>query len=544
MVSTAVSAPARSHTATALLGAFLLLPIVVAGMAIAVPGIMAAGLADDAFFFARYAQNFATEGVFSWNSGDPASFGNTSQLYQWLIAAIRAVAGPDPVRILAIGSQVPFALCATVILLSTARRLAGAALPRPEAVAILVLAGSAAALSPKFLQAALTGMDTALAACVAALYAVLADGIDRRSRGAQVAFVALGGWALILARPELGLIAVATPLALAIGERRLGPWILPGLAALAALVAASLMGAWLYYGQPLPSPFYVKSLGLSAYRGPALRTYGFGNLSELYLLIRDHALLALPLVAFGALAFSRRPAWWGLLGGSAAFLLYQALANAVPITSGGARFFMPVYPILALAAVWAAVAAAERSPLLRAILIGCAALQAALFLPPVAQIAAARVQEMPEAWSLRHDAHATMLLNWRGTQRLKWPALDRMGELPAGCSLATTELGLIGALYPGLRLVDFSGLIDLRLRHGLDADWLLERERPDILFPDPVAVYWSIELGDDPRYLELYDELRLPDALSPWPVAVRKDSACGQAYRAILEEEVRAADEP
>ena len=84
----------------------------------------------------------------------------------------------------------------------------------------------------------------------------------------------------------------------------------------------------------------------------------------------------------------------------------------------------------------------------------------------------------------------------------------------------------------------------MRLRHGLDADWLLERERPEILFPDPVAVYWSIELGDDPRYLELYDELRLPDALSPWPVAVLKDSACGQAYAAILEEEVRAADEP
>ena len=61
------------------------------------------------------------------------------------------------------------------------------------------------------------------------------------------------------------------------------------------------------------------------------------------------------------------------------------------------------------------------------------------------------------------------------------------------------------------------------------------------MFPDPVAVYWSIELSDDSRYRALYDEMRLPDALSPWPVAVRKDSACGKAYAAILKEEIRRA---
>ena len=541
MVSIAVSATSRSRFAVALLGLFLLLPISIAGLAMSVPGIMAPEIGDDAFFFTRYAEIFVTEGRFAWNGGEPASFGNTSQLYQWAITTIRAAIGPDPVRILAIGSQLPFALCAVIILVSTVRTIAGAAMPRAQAVAILLTAGSAAALSPKFVHAAWTGMDTALAACVTALYAVLADGIERRARKAQIALIALGGWALILARPELGLIAVATPLALALGRRQLTPWILPGLVALAGLTLASLLAAWLYYGQPLPSPFYLKSIALSAYRGAALGTYGFGNLSELYLLVRDHAILALLILAFGAFAFRDRPAWWGMLAGTVAFLAYQAGANAVPITGGGARFFMPVYPILALAAVQAAVAAARTSPLLRPVLIGCALLQAGLFIPPFAQLIAQRLDDLPEAWSVRHESRATMLLNWRGTQRLKWPALERMGALPAGCSIATTELGLIAALYPELRLVDLSGLIDPRLRDGLDAAWLLERERPDILFPDPVAVYWSIELSDDSRYRALYDEMRLPDALSPWPVAVRKDSACGKAYAAILKEEIRRA---
>ena len=73
--------------------------------------------------------------------------------------------------------------------------------------------------------------------------------------------------------------------------------------------------------------------------------------------------------------------------------------------------------------------------------------------------------------------------------------------------------------------------------HGLDVDWLLEDERPDILYPDPVAVYWSVELGKNPVYRTDYSELRLPEQLSPYPVAVRRDSACGSAYAAILAEE-------
>ncbi|HXV25536.1 MAG TPA: hypothetical protein VED46_14920 [Alphaproteobacteria bacterium] len=529
----------RSPAANAIFACFLLPPIAIAGLAIAVPGIMAPAVADDAFFFIRYARNFLEVGRFAWNTDEAASFANTSQLYQFLIASVQAAVGYNPVRILAIASQVPFALCVLTVLAASVRMIREEpSLPPLRAAAILLLAGTAIGFSPKFAQAAWSGMDTTLAALAAALYVALADGIEQRGRRAQFAILALSGWAMILARPELGLLAVATPLALGLAHRRVEPWILPGLAGLGGLLLLSLCLAWLSYGDPLPLPFYVKSLGLTGYGDAAFARYRFGNLEELYLLFRDHAVLVLLVAASGAAAFRHRPVWWGLIGGSLAVAAYQALVNAVPITGGGARFFLPVYPILVLAMVRAALAAASGPSLIGPLLIACVLVQAALLVPPYGRTLWERLRQAPEAWAIREDARATMLLNREG-QREKWPALERMEELPEGCAIATTEMGLIGALYPRLRLVDLSGLVDPRLKDGLDPRWLIEEARPDILFPGTAEFYWSVRLDKEPGYRAAYADLRVFERMAPWPIAIRADSPCGQAYATILAEEER-----
>ncbi len=72
----------------------------------------------------------------------------------------------------------------------------------------------------------------------------------------------------------------------------------------------------------------MKSLGLTGYGDAAFARYRFGNLEELYLLFRDHAVLVLLVAAFGAVAFRQHPVWWGLIGGSLALAAYQTLANA------------------------------------------------------------------------------------------------------------------------------------------------------------------------------------------------------------------------
>ena len=91
----------------------------------------------------------------------------------------------------------------------------------------------------------------------------------------------------------------------------------------------------------------------------------------------------------------------------------------MPITTGAARFFMPIYPILVLAAVRAAMAGLRSSPALNALLIAAMALQAALFTPPYAMLLLDRLRGVPQAWAIRHDARAAMLLNWAGVQRVK-----------------------------------------------------------------------------------------------------------------------------
>src|SRR5262245_51931133 len=51
-------------------------------------------IADDAFFFVRYAYNFVHGGAYAWNSGGPTTFGSTSQLYQLVLTPLVA-ALPD-----------------------------------------------------------------------------------------------------------------------------------------------------------------------------------------------------------------------------------------------------------------------------------------------------------------------------------------------------------------------------------------------------------------------------------------------------------------
>ena len=48
---------------------------------------------DDAFMFIRYAENILAGHGYTWNAGDPALYGNTSILYTYIIAGVKALGG-------------------------------------------------------------------------------------------------------------------------------------------------------------------------------------------------------------------------------------------------------------------------------------------------------------------------------------------------------------------------------------------------------------------------------------------------------------------
>ena len=72
--------PIPITTQILLASVFLLGPSLAVATALATPGIIASALADEALFFARYANHFLANGTFSFNPGAAPSFGSTSQL--------------------------------------------------------------------------------------------------------------------------------------------------------------------------------------------------------------------------------------------------------------------------------------------------------------------------------------------------------------------------------------------------------------------------------------------------------------------------------
>jgi hypothetical protein len=529
--------PIPITTQILLASVFLLGPSLAVATALATPGIIAGALADDALFFARYASHFLANGTFSFNPGAAPSFGSTSQLYQFIVTAFQAVLG-NPAQAVGLAARCS-ALVAAVLVMNGARQYAvnpdGTAVTAHGTAIVVLIAGVGFVLNPDFASIGRSGMDTATAAAVLALYVSVIDAAV--NRGWLICGVlGLGGWVLVLARPELALFAICVPAALAIGDRSLRTPAILGLLSLCVLTGASLVVAWFYYGTPLPLAFYAKSLGLSPYAKGAVAEYGLSNISELYRLIRNNAPLLIPIFAFGRLAFSRRPVWWGLLAGTAAFLFYEAFLNAVPVANGGMRFFLPILPVLVLASAKAAsVALVKRSAL--PVLVACVSLQAAVSVPIYLTDLLRESRAAMAALGTPADARRMLLANWLERQRHKWIGLDRISELEPNCIIATTELGVIGALYPDRPLLDLSGLTNPVLRHGLDRDWLIEQAAPDIIYSDPLVSYWGIDLANDSKFLARYEYFSRSALAGYDSLATRKDSICGRHFAGIIAEE-------
>jgi hypothetical protein len=312
---------------------------------------------DDSYFFKRMALNLLDHGMLAWNVADGPVYGSTSQLFQLVMVAVTALTRSYAFLAARALSVVCLVGCFALLLRLTRARDGGFS-------AVLACA------APIALYTVLTGMETALALMLIALFLFLL--LDQRGRAAHWSAAPLVVVLIWLTRPDAVLLVV--PLLTVERWARSGrPPIREGLLTV-ALVGGSLAVFAHYYGTALPLPFYAKQRLFSPYDAHFLAVSA--PLSRVR--IANFLFVALPL----ALAASARRDRVNLvlIGSALAFALYHYVST-VEVMGMIGRFYAPAVPILVVAAARGIEAHGEERGLDRrrlAIVLACLAVLGAL----------------------------------------------------------------------------------------------------------------------------------------------------------------------
>jgi hypothetical protein len=399
---------------------------------------------EDAAMLLRYSKHVAAGYGVVWNIGETPVDGATDFLFMMLVAAAARLGATldDAARGIGLAAH-----AATVVLIYLgARRLAGAS-PFLALVPSVFLA-----LGPGLRQLAAaygTPLFT-LAGLLAWLAAWWLAEADEDLRRAAFAFAA-AALVLGLARPE-GVFLGGFMLLAVLGARRgagareiLKPYLLLFL----TVGLAYFVWHWVYFGYPLPNPFYAKGSGAPhwhsfrmAWRDVARLTFPFGLLLPLGACFRGSrrpALFALaPVVAFTCL--------WVLLSDEANYAM---------------RFRTPLLPIVLVSAtaVLADLVPRPKQP--------APALRGVLALGAAAALGFWQHMELRTIAPRRMGLYDT--------------AVMLSDYAPRGFTLVTTEAGLL-PLYSGWRAVDAWGLNDQWIAHkGAITEEYLDRYRPEVV---------------------------------------------------------------
>jgi hypothetical protein len=370
---------------------------------------------DDSYFFKRFALNLLDHGLFAWNASDGPVYGNTSQLFQLVVTATTAFTRTH--TLFAVRLLLAFTLlCAFTLSLRTGLRRGS------------VVAPALGFCSPVILFSVLSGMETAVAFALLALFCDVIDPEqDSEPHWLIGPLLVVAVW---LTRPDAILLAGSILVGLNWLQRRRFP--AREVLVIVCLVAVFLVTFRLYYGTALPLPFYAKQRAFSPYDAH------FIELSDQMLRVRFSvfAWAALPLFL---LAMSRVDAVNLILVAAVGLFETYHLCTTIDVMGMQGRFYAPALPILIFAAsraeqlAWSARRAAWLGGLN---LLGVGLLVA--------------VDKLPTG-SLDNDENLTrafyVLGTMAGTAALVLP-LKRAPRLGAGVMLALAMLATVVSFHP------------------------------------------------------------------------------------------------
>jgi hypothetical protein len=497
---------------------------------------------DDAYFNARYADNFLQNGEFTWNPGEEPAYGLTSLLHGTLVVGLRFGLTGSPALPLILASLLGGLLAIIAIYRLISEYTDGYGQHRWSAMVFLalLLGFNANQLSVHFTS----GMDTALSMAFLAVYlSVIKRFEGELSPGKALVTGMLGGLAWIV-RPDLLIFTGGIPFALAIFAKKRIQRVEAGY--LLIFTAFSLLTQILLISQTfsslVPLSFHVKSTlaGFDALR-EAYQGDGLLMLAA-FLATNWLASLAIPCAVFlnfrrwrGAFTIADKAAFL-CLGG---FMVYQALI-VIPVMGYEQRFFYPAWPVLAYLGAKSAVHLLYQRPAIADRLFprisGSGRLLPLLaFALVIAGLAAAQ-----KPWQRPGPVgQFDMVAVYRQIGKANWPYLERFSILPNKMSMAATELGILSALNPDRVIYDLSGLNDRELAiEGFSDTRLVHDQQPDLIFlPHPDYQDLRKKITESPAFNEQYETVSGEAMGTFLDLALRKDSPYYSQMRFIVDDE-------
>ena len=490
---------------------------------------------DDAYMFLRYVHNIRHGLGFSWNLNGVHTYGPTSLLWSFCVLLLSYLP-TDAWTQLILGSWA--CSIAAVIAMAWAVTANAQSTWLRRMLPTLALIAAPLFASRLFQGDQFNGMETMLATALCALF----FGLCLLWRAGRVGPALVGGVGvlLFLARPESGLVTLLLP---ALTSRipaysspcvEIGQPPQPGLRSLLLLygvfcagVLAELALCQLYFGTPVPLSVHMK--GISAYPGyadvwyPGLMLIAFLGALQLF-------------AAALVMLVRRRDRRLVLSGLVPAALVFVYLGTVTQIMGFDSRYYVPYAPLLIIPAVlvldrWLALPEAERDAwpghTLRNRGAATAALLMFLFLFH-SQAVQRGYRLLEHGHHLEYDPAQLRIAATSPLPSYDWKSTmlavtdDLIAPLPAGVTVAATEVGYLGERAPRINIIDMAGLNDPRIAlHGFQVASFLKR-KPDLIWmPHTDYTYQRGALFSDPALLAQYDVYA--DA-GNYGIAIRKES--------------------
>jgi hypothetical protein len=476
---------------------------------------------DDSLMFYRYAINMRHGLGISWNLDAVPTYGCTSLTWLaiiWFLSFLPI----EPIRLLMLASLFTW-FAALAVLVYWIHRNAASSFFRSPGNTLLVLA-LALELNLATQRNVMNGMDTMLAFLCHVLVAIAALRFVRHQTATNALLCATVGLFAYETRPEGIICAVLVPALLWLltpGERSLRAFGIFLGAQVGLVVAALLVVRW-YFGSFVPLAFYLKSrhgyVGYTGYDGPGEPIIYFFSyialpLAAIFVLMRrsDRPMLVaffLPTAISAAYLFTvmQIMGYWGryyfpytaYVIVPALLLVDRALAEdrKISVRTSGLRFALAFLPFVA--ATWATGAdlAGKVNNYYKA-----------HYIHPVDPPRAVMEASQPLPYSYKD-----MLVNF---------TREIAARLPAGSTIAASEVGYLGAFAPQISVIDLAGLNDREIAlNGFSMTRLLAR-RPDVIwFPEVHYTGMIADILRNPHFLEQYDYY---DHAYGFGLAIRKD---------------------